>query len=173
MTQTTIHPRERTAQLAWTGFILIFFVIQAIIWTVAITITSRDSSHAVIEGYDEQALKWDDVQSRRRASEALGWSCEIVVGDVVDVFENRAITISLADKNQQPVEQASVNLQAFHRGRAAEKQRLQFQNVGGGIYASTLQVRHPGIWQFSGSAVCGDQIFLIEQRQAMSETGSH
>ena len=82
MAQTiAVEQKEKTAQFVWTGFILLFFVIQAIVWTVAISITTRDPSHAVVAGYDEKALNWDDEKALRLASANLGWQAEIVIDD--------------------------------------------------------------------------------------------
>ncbi|MCE2792876.1 MAG: hypothetical protein LW697_10550 [Blastopirellula sp.] len=52
--------REATARLLWTGGIIAFFAIQAVLWIVAITLTSQDPSHVVFEGYDQRALNWAD-----------------------------------------------------------------------------------------------------------------
>ncbi len=65
---TTIQQKEKTAQFLWTGFILMFFVLQAILWTVAITLTTGDKSHAVIASYDARALNWDEEVAQRNAS---------------------------------------------------------------------------------------------------------
>ena len=74
--KNSIENKEKTAQLMWTGFILGFFVIQAIIWIIAISITARDASHAVVAGYDEKALKWDDQKALSAASVLMsGFSC--------------------------------------------------------------------------------------------------
>ena len=69
--QATLQQKEKTAQFLWTGFILMFFVIQAIVWIVAITLTANDKSHAVLPNYDERALKWNEEVALRAASEKL------------------------------------------------------------------------------------------------------
>lgn len=165
MTTTTIEQKEKTAQLIWTGFILAFFIIQAIIWIAAISFTSSDLSHAVVAGYEEQALKWDEAKSMRRASAELGWDCRIVVDGSADIRGNRAITLVIADKNNQPVENAKIAVRAFHRGRAAEVQDLAFQEVGPGIYSSKVQIQRTGQWQFSGRISSENRNYLIEQQQ--------
>jgi nitrogen fixation protein FixH len=159
-----IQRRERIAICLWTSLILMFFVLQAILWTVAISVTARDASHAVVAGYDEQALHWDEVKKLRKDSVALGWDAEIQVDTSGDIRGNRVITLSLKDRNQTPLENARVELNAFHRGRAAEKQNLTLAQVGPGVYSTTLLVRNSGQWQFTGTAVSNDRQFLIEQR---------
>ena len=120
MSQATLQTREKTAQLLWTAFILMFFVIQAVIWTVAISIISMDSSHVVVANYDEQALNWDEVKKQREASAALGWTANISILSAEDLYGNRVVQIKINDASQQPVTKALVQMRAFHRGRAAE-----------------------------------------------------
>jgi nitrogen fixation protein FixH len=167
-----IQNRERSAKRMWTAFILMFFMLQATLWTVAISITSRDASHAVVAGYDEQAFHWDDVKQLRAESAALGWNAQLHIDPNGDAQGNRVITLSLQDKNKAPLRGASVGLSAFHRGRAAETQNLVLQPVGPGIYSSTVQVRNSGQWQFSGTAKSNQQQFLIEQRIALNSNES-
>ncbi len=159
-----IQRRERTARFLWTVLILMFFMIQGVIWTVAIYATSRDSSHAVVAGYDEQAMHWDEVKLRRQTSAALRWEADIKVDSAGDIHGNRIVTLSLKDQNQLPLESAVVKLVAFHRGRAAEPQNLSLKPVAPGIYSGNVRVRKIGNWQFSGSAISNEDQFLIEQQ---------
>ena len=164
MSTRTIPQNEKTAQFLWTGLILMFFLIQAIIWTFAISITSRDSSHAVVSDYDEQALNWDEVQRQRALSESLGWNSEIRVDPTGDIRGNRVVTLVLKDHDEQPVDNATVSLKAFHRGRAAEVQFVTLEPKGAGVFTTTLQIRHSGQWLFSGTAIAGENQFLFEQQ---------
>lgn len=163
MNDIALQSKEKTAQLLWTVFILMFFVIQAIIWTFAISITSRDSSHAVVAGYDEQALSWDEVKQERAASKALGWTTEIKVDPTGDIRGNRVITIVVTDRKNRPVENATVQLDAYHRGRAAEVQCVEFNEVGQGVYSSEIQIRQSGAWVFDGTVSVENRRLLIQQ----------
>ncbi len=168
MTDCTIEQKEKLAQFIWTGFILMFFLIQAVIWTVAISITSRDSSHSVVADYDQQALMWDETQAAKRASESLQWNADLQINEPADILGNRNVAMTLIDASQQPIENASVSLRAYHRGRSAEVQELLLDEISPGIYESTVQVQHGGSWQFSGLAVRGQQQFLIDERQLIA-----
>ena len=165
MTTTTLENKEKFHQFVWTGFILMFFVVQGIVWTVAISITSRDTSHSVVAGYDEDALKWDEAQAERRASESLGWQAGVNVAQTGDIKGNRQLSLKLTDKDGNAIEGADVKFQAFHRGRSAEVQKLTMNETTGGIYETTLRVRNGGTWQFNGSATLGENQFLIEEYQ--------
>ena len=161
----TFERKEKTAQLMWLAFILSFFLIQAVIWTVAISVTATDQSHAVVAGYDEKALLWDEEKARIVASEKLGWTSEIVVDPASDIRGFRTVTIKLNDANESPVTGATVSLTAFHRARAAQPQQVTLSEFEPGKYAGQVQVRKTGLWQFSGTASAGDDTFLIDERQ--------
>ena len=144
-------------------FILMFFVIQATIWTVAISITSQDMSHAVVAGYDEHALSWDEIKETRQQSAALGWTSEIGVANDSDIRGFREMTIQVTDKDGHKVENAELLVRAFHRGAAAETQDLRFVETVPGTYTTQLRVTRFGTWCFSGTAIQGKHQFLIEQ----------
>lgn len=160
----TIEHKEKTAQLLWTGFILLFFIIQAIIWIVAISITSRDPSHAVVAGYDEKALHWDDEKALRAASANLGWQAEILVDSTSDIRDNHAMTIRLQDRSKSPIEGASVVLRAFHRALAGQPQSIPLSEINAGIYAGQIQISKGGQWQFEGTVQLGEDTYVIDQR---------
>jgi len=161
------HPNEKLAQFLWTGFILSFFLIQAVIWTFAISITATDSSHAVIADYDQKAIDWDKNQELRRSSQRLGWAVKLDVAADGDIMSRRELTLRLADKNGHPIQNAVISVDAFHRARAANKQSLEFEESDPGIYRAVIEIRKSGQWQFSGNATLGQNVFLIEDRQSI------
>ncbi len=164
----TTASQEKTAQLLWTGIILFFFMIQAIIWMFAISITASDHSHAVVSNYDEEALRWNEVQQVRRSSDALGWIQKLYVDSSSDTLGNRTVTLSLHDVEQRPIENAAITLKAFHRGRAAEVHHVEFHVIAPGVYSGNLRVRSGGIWQFEGSACVGQDQLLIDTQVHVS-----
>lgn len=164
MNDITLQSKEKSAQLLWTGFILMFFVIQAVIWTFAISITSRDMSHAVVAGYDQQALNWDQVKQERTSSAALGWTAEIKIDPTGDVRGNRKLTLKLTDRENYAIPKAIVQIEAFHRGRASQVQTILLKEGDQGVYSGAVQVRHAGVWNFSGIITSNDQRFLVDQQ---------
>lgn len=162
--QTTLKQREQTAQLAWTGFILAFFMIQAVIWTVAISITANDRSHVVLADYDQQSVNWDQIQSRKRASAALGWQLGIFLADEADVMANRELKLTLTDRTGQPIQVSTIQLEAFHCSFGADVQAIRLQPTEPGVYIGTIQVRKFGQWQFRGTITNDNRLFLVDQR---------
>ncbi len=156
----SLAQREATARLLWTGGIIGFFVIQAILWTVAITLTHQDPSHAVLEGYDQRALNWDAWQDTLRASTALGWRADLEVGPPSGVEQRRELMTRLWDRNGQPVTQAGVQLRLFHRARAGEAEVVMLREILPGEYVATFRPQQPGIWKFELTATKGENQFL-------------
>jgi nitrogen fixation protein FixH len=163
----SLQHKEQTARLLWTGFILMFFVIQAIVWIVALSLTAGDKSHAVLPDYDRRALNWNEERERRTNSVKLGWQARLLVDDAADIRRNRVVTITLTDRQGQPVRNASLQLRAFHRARAGDPRQLRFREVGPGVYSTVLQVDKPGLWQFEGQAAQGERVFLINRQQSL------
>ena len=163
MNTTTVPPNERTYQLIWTGIILSFFLIQAVIWTVAFSVTANDRSHAVLADYDQKSLHWDQEQAVRRASVALGWQSVLTVDATGDIRGNRVLTMTLHDSAGKPVDVPAIELSAFHRGQAADVQLLRLKKIDSGEYATTVHVHKSGQWQFTGSVRSEDDEFLVDE----------
>ena len=173
MTTTAHQQKEQTAQLAWTGMIIAFFVIQAILWIVAISYTANDSSHVVLTDYEQKSLHWDEDQAIKRASAALGWKTDLKIDEQADIVGNRAVRLRLLDRGSQPIPGVgTIELVAFHRGQAAVVHQLKLQQTEPGTYLGTLQVRKSGRWQFSGTVRSGEQQFLLEEQQTIAVANS-
>lgn len=148
-----------------------FFVLQAILWTTAITLTAGDASHAVIANYDEQAFHWDEVKQQYADSAKLGWKAELKVDKSSDSSGNRVITLLLNDRDDKFITEASVEIRAFHRARAAKVQKIKLLEVGAGVYSGSISVEHSGQWLVSGTAIRGDDCYLIEHRLQLEASG--
>lgn len=164
---TNIEHREKTAQFIWTGFILLFFLLQAVIWMVALTLTSTDQSNAVVSGYDEKALNWDEEIALRNSSARLGWSAELLVDPTADMVSGHAITLKLTNADQALVDNATIQLTAFHRARSGDPQQIEFTEINDGVYTGSIKIRKSGLWQFDGLARKGHDAFLINLKQVL------
>ena len=80
-TKQAVAPSETLSQFVWTLLIFGFFGAQAIVWLVALTLTANDNSHAIVAGYDENALKWDEQRAEQIASDILKWSASFRIDD--------------------------------------------------------------------------------------------
>ena len=168
---TTLEYKEKSAQFLWTLFILGFFLIQAIIWSIAITWTLNDRSHAVVAGYDEKALLWDEQRAQQRASAKLGWRAGLHVDPVSDVRNQHIISLTITDAQDAPIAGASIELAAFHCARAGEPQQIELVETGEGIYAGTIRVGKTGLWQFEGQVNHRDGVLRIQEKQFLKAGG--
>lgn len=162
--------REATARLLWTGGIVAFFAIQAVLWIVAITLTSQDPSHVVFEGYDQRALNWDSWQESMRASAALGWQTRIEVGNRADVSGERELRLKLVDRSGQPVSGAVVELKLYHRARAAEAETVLLRELLPGEYITSFRVQQAGNWNFEVTATREAEKFFAELKLEIPAT---
>jgi nitrogen fixation protein FixH len=163
----SIAQKEKTAQFLWTGFIVLFFVLQAILWVFAITLTANDKSHAIVEGYDEKALRWDEEKALRAASARLGWKSDISVDAEGDLRGYREIRVNLVGADDTPLTGANVNLRVFHRAYAGEPQVLDLKETEPGIYVAKVLIYKTGLWQSNGQAELDGNVFLFEDRQRL------
>ena len=160
---TATKTAEQRALGLWIGFILMFFVLQAILWTTAIRNTAGDSSHSVIPNYDQQALNWDHVKDRKRQSRSLGWACQCSIEPSATETTQYRLRIELKDRKQSPVQAANVKIRLFHRAHSANAQSIKLVERAPGQYSANVTIDHPGKWCIQGSARRNSDTFLIEE----------
>lgn len=163
--------QEKRIQFTWLLIILGFFSVQAILWTVAISLTMGDRSHAVAPGYYEQGT---DAPSRRElvaASKALGWSAVIRVGDELDVLGRRQLVVMLANRDGLPIRGGEVTVTLFHCGHAADAATLTLAETEPGEYVSKSLFPWMGRWDFSLDCRRDDERFVEHWRLNVDEGG--
>jgi nitrogen fixation protein FixH len=183
---TEIHQKEQLARFLWTGFILMFFAVQAVIWTIAILMTSNDSSHAVVRDFEAKKALPPSRAARAEANRVLGWTASLKVRSDSNkqmgsnrtnngyVENNRARTqgqaeveLTLTDQNGSPIEVPYIELTAFHCARAAEVLLLKLSPQQPGIYRGTMQLNRSGQWQFDGNIQRDKKTFFFSERLSL------
>ncbi len=159
--------REQTAQFIWTGFIIMFFAIQAVIWMVAIVMTSNDSSHAIVHDFDP-TISSQELQSRQDSSKALGWKAVLTVSQPAAGSDTSEIELRLTDRENQPIDVPSIRLDAFHCAQAAVVQSVELTATEPGIYHGNHSFRKNGNWQFNSMVVRDEDRFYFSERQYLS-----
>ncbi len=160
---TTKHPNENIARFCWIAFVLMFFVLQACLWTYAISATAGDISHAVVSGYDEQALTWDEVKEAKAKSDSLGWTANVIVDQAADIRGNRGVTVQLSGPDKVPLVGVDLSVTAFHRAAAANPQHIAFREVAPGVYSSVIDIDRFGIWCFRGAGLLDGNKWQLEE----------
>lgn len=169
---TEMRRIESLAQLRWTAFILFFFVLQAILWTVAITLTSNDPSHVVLDEYGAGPEAWKERLAMERASAELGWQANVVVSSAADIRGRRTGQLKLVDRQGQPIENGKVTIRAFHTGHAAEAQVIDASEVEPGVYEFSVVVRYFGNWRFTGDVATDGHKFVFENQVWLDREGT-
>lgn len=181
LSSTEVQQQEQLARFLWTGFILMFFAVQAIIWTIAILMTSNDSSHAVVRDFEAKSALPPSRAERTDANRALGWKTTLKVLSASNkqtgtnqVGTNQAgtqgpaeVELTLTDQNSSPIEIPSIDLTAFHCARAAEVQSIKLSPHQPGIYRGTMQLNKSGQWQFDGLIQREKETYFFGERLSL------
>lgn len=164
-------PNETLSQYVWTLLILGFFGVQAIVWLVALTLTANDRTQAIVAGYDEKGLKWDEQRAEQLASDTLGWTANIQIEDESVYGQLRRVTVHLADRENHAVAGADMELKLFHCGHAADTQAQRLTEREPGVYSATFKFDYAGNWDMSLVATREHERFLSQQRIDVPQTG--
>lgn len=128
---------------------------------VLIALSGSGDSHHVVPDYYEKAIAWDDTMAQERANLALGWSVELA-GQAEEGAGGDGgvlVTVTVRDRAGAPVQGATLELEAFHRGRAGAILRARPLEVGGGLYRIRLPIARAGLWQVALTATRGPEVF--------------
>lgn len=154
--------REALAQMLWTGGIIGFFLIQALLWTVAITLTYNDPSHAVVADLDERVGSSDLRRAAKLASDRLGWRTSVSVALPVRPNAKRTVQIRILDQMGQPVPAQNLEVFGFHRARVTERKNLTLQSIEPGVWQVNDTMNRVGWWRFEGRASLGTDRYQFE-----------
>ncbi|HMP78413.1 MAG TPA: FixH family protein [Pirellulaceae bacterium] len=153
---------EARAKLFWLGGICLIFAGQISIWLVAVVLTHRDPSYAVVPEYDWRSLHWDEYRQTMRDSAALGWDCQVFTGELNALWE-REIRITFVDRNGQPICGADVQVTMFHHATAATRLSASFLEDADGMYVARMPMRRGGWWRLEISARKDGESFVDER----------
>lgn len=152
---------ETSARLLWVGLVAGLLLAQIVMCAVAATLATGDPSSAVVPGYHDRALRWDETVATERASDALGWGIDIAPSMTADVLGRRDVTVAIRDRSGAPVGGAAVEAAIFHHVRAGEVREVSFHETADpGTYAATTEMRRDGLWEFRTEANRGDERFV-------------
>ncbi|MEM8864517.1 MAG: FixH family protein [Planctomycetota bacterium] len=110
----------------------------------------------------DHALRWDELQADRRASEALGWSLSANVSETAEWNGDRSVTFRLVDASGLLVRDAKLHLRIYHHARPGRLIEEQLAETAPGNFTATFPLRRDGLWRFEAVAVAGDNQYLSE-----------
>jgi nitrogen fixation protein FixH len=169
-----MESNEARARLFWCGLIIGLLMLQVVTGLAAVTLASADSSFAVVPGYHEQALNWDETQAMAWKSAALGWQAMVQATAEADRLGWRRLTVDLRDRAGLPLTGANVTAVVFHHAHATEAHEVRFVEATDGIYQVETPMRQNGLWEVRLNVTRGGDRFVISHEigVGMAERGS-
>mgnify|MGYP003564585753 CR=1 FL=1 len=138
---------------AWFPWMLVALLLVSVGANVYLIVRAlNDPSFAVEPDYYQKAVDWDRLQQEKAASDALGWNV------IVDA-RHTELRVRLLDRLGRPIEDAVVEVDAFHNARAADRIRGTMVPRGEGVYVLEAPFERRGIWEFRLAAVRDDRRF--------------
>lgn len=157
--QSFVH---RRAPWIWGAFVIAFLGGQVAMGVVAVILATGDPSFAVVPDYHEKAMHWDDATQMQVASDQLGWTASMHLSEAGDALGQRTLVVTLTDKLNRPITDASLTAQVFHHARAGTPTQMPLRSHDDGHYTAAIPMQREGLWQIelSGSRGNGERFAL-------------
>lgn len=127
------------------GGALIFHVVVSL---GIVFFTASDASYAVEEDYYEKAINWDEKRAQDRTNDNLGWSLTFSAEPPTAPGEQPRLEVRLADAGGEPIADAAISLETFHKARSEDIIRIPIEPTGeAGLYTASPLMRHNGLWE--------------------------
>jgi nitrogen fixation protein FixH len=81
----------------------------------------------------------------------------------------RALTITLTNRDGQPLDGADVTVEAFAHSRANDRLQLELRPLGDGHYAVESPFRRAGLWEFRFTVQRGPDTFTAIHRKDVTD----
>jgi hypothetical protein len=115
---------------------------------VVVAIATSNSSYGVEEDYYQKAVNWDDKRAQDRTNAELGWTLEFEVAPPQRPGEQPTIEVRLTNNAGDPLADATVNLETFHKARSDDVIRIVIDAADeGGLYTARPTMRRNGLWE--------------------------
>lgn len=125
----------------WPGFVLFIAALSLAGTGALIYWALSDPSFAVEPDYYAQGLDWDRTARQRVINEQLGWRIE-VQPDTPGMLIVRVI-----DRDDRPINEASVECELFPNIHAADRRTLILQHGSSGCYSTPFEPSAQGSWR--------------------------
>ena len=139
---TTTEPKPRS--LLWPGMVFMFLGLSAVVMGITLYFALSDPTVAVEHDYYRRGLAWDDEAAARRRFDELGWSLALRA----PTEDSKRHALVLTSSIDQPLEGASVSVNAFHDAHARDAIHAPCPPVEPGVYTIPGELTPPGHWTF-------------------------
>lgn len=150
--------------------LLIGLLASHVVICVAIVMVARSGQAFAIEpDYYAKAKNWNAIAAQERQNTELGWAATIQVGAVASATGERTLQVGMSDANRLPIQEATVQVTAFHHAHGDQRTEISLPSAAAGVYVGALAIPWNGLWEFRLSVQRGDQTFT---RTLQMEVGS-
>ena len=157
---------------AWPWVIGGALALHVIASLVVVAIATSDASYAVEEDYYQKAINWDQKRDQDRTNEELGWSLEFNATPPQQPGESPALEVRLTDRPGNPIADASIALEAFHKARSEDVLRLAVAATEEpGLYVASPAMRHNGLWELRFTVTKGADTFTHNETRHLFVEG--
>ncbi|MFI4861385.1 MAG: FixH family protein [Phycisphaerales bacterium JB063] len=147
------------------GLVLAFLAGHMLFIIIAISIAVSDRSFAVVPDYYQKAVDWDEHKELLAASDALGWSAQVLPSRKVSILGKRELAVTLTDSEGRPVEGADVFVTLYPHAQANQISELVLSATDEpGRYSATAEMAREGVWSVSVHATRGAVAYLYEDK---------
>jgi nitrogen fixation protein FixH len=144
------------------GIIFVLIGMNMLIVAVTVVLSGSDRSFAVLPGYSEAALHWNDIAEAKRRSDALGWTAHAALEPVTLPDGSRPLVIHLSMADGTPVHDATVTAVVFAASMPRQRVEVVLPQTQPGRYQNTLILPARGRWHVGLAAQRGPEAFHAE-----------
>lgn len=161
------------AHVFWPGLVIGLLLMSVAAMTTTIFLAVTDPSFAVEPNYTEHARNWDETAGARRASDALGWTADIMFGEQNSPSGERDIRVRLTDETGAQIPDASVVATLYHPARSKDRLTATLTREGTGDFRGVFHPSRAGLWEIELVARQGEAQFLDHQQQWLLDRNPH
>lgn len=141
----------------WPAGIFALLGLNVIVVATTVAIATHSDSTVVESRPYERALKWDEEQRKRQASDALHWTCQATFVAPDTHAAAATVKLSFTDLEKKPVEGLNVGVVSFHHAHATDRHIVTLvpSQDAPGVYEGTIDAPAGlplGLWRLSIAA---------------------
>ena len=124
---------------------------------------SRDPNGAALESdYYRKAVAYDSTLAQSRRDVTLGWRLAVTTGAYDPA--GTPLTLSLVDRDGQPLTGATIDLVAIHNLEGGRELSSSFVTGSDGSATQCVPLHHAGLWQLRFDVRHGGEHFTSDVR---------
>lgn len=148
-TQPTPAKPSRRNLLVFPGLVFAFIGLQACWMSAAVYFALSDRSFAVEPDYYAKAVQYEDQQAQALANKRMGWTASMTASTAAGDQGIRAVSVDLRDALGQPVTEAAIQVEYFHRARGNDRLTATIPpTADGAAYSALLPMPRAGAYEF-------------------------